>query len=58
MRQIDRECLCKRRFDTKEEALESIAKSGSKFPLYVYKCRFGDHWHKTKHRPQTNDETN
>jgi hypothetical protein len=54
MKRVDRECLCKRRFDSEQECLDSIAKSGSRIPLFAYKCSFGDHWHKTKHQPPTN----
>lgn len=52
MREQDRGCLCKRRFATKEECEESIRRGGLPYgvvKLRAYKCKFGDHWHKTKH---------
>lgn len=52
MKDIDKSCRCKRRFDTEKECLDSIAKHSSLFELFAYKCRYGNHWHQSKHDPQ------
>lgn len=48
----DRECLCKTRFDTQEEA-DAFAKKRLEdkltfVPLRAYKCTYGLHYHLTK----------
>ena len=65
MRPEDRMCRCKRRYDSKEEALFSDAGRGkfllAPIQLYAYECPFKNldgtsHWHLTKHpRPVTSN---
>lgn len=51
MRHRDRGCLNKRRFETKEDCVAAIKRSGCRLALKSYRCVYGDHWHMTKVRP-------
>lgn len=53
MKHRDRVCLCKRRYPTEQAALASIARSGTKYPLYPYRCKYCSEWHISKRKPQT-----